>query len=172
MIRIKTTLAGLFMLCALGMQAQLKIAHLNQSDLLDAMDKETKPIQDSLKQEVVRWENELKFLLEEIEQKENELTGLINNGTVPEVLIESKRDWLITLQMNYQQYQSRAQDSLAALQDRLMAPIFAKIKKAIDEVCLEKGYNYVFDTSMGNPIFTDPKLDILADVKRKLGLIP
>jgi Skp family chaperone for outer membrane proteins len=95
---------------------------------------------------------------------------LIDNPAELKAVKESKQALLLQLKINAQEFTQNAESELAALQDTLLAPLVANIKKAIDEVCVEKGYNYVFDTSLGNPIFTDPKHDILADVKRKLNI--
>jgi outer membrane protein len=163
---IKRTLAGLFLLMTLGATAQMKIAHINQAELLEAMP-QTKVIEDSLQKAAESYRNELQLMMADIQELEQ---WLIDNPAALKAVKESKQALLLQLKINAQEFTQNAESELAALQDTLLAPLVANIKKAIDEVCVEKGYNYVFDTSLGNPIFTDPKHDILADVKRKLNI--
>lgn len=159
-------LAVLFLLMAFGAQAQMKIAHINQQVLLEAMP-QAKEIEDSLNTIAGDLENELKLMLADIQEEENEI---IENPSMLPAVRKSKEDFIIQMRLNAQKFQMDAQEDLSALQDTLLAPLIARIKKAIDEVCAELGYNYVFDTSLGNPIFTDPKHDILAAVKKKLNI--
>jgi len=167
MTLLNRIVVGLFVLTAVGVQAQTKIAHLNQAELLNAMP-ETKTIEDSLNMVANAFDNEFKLMLADVQQLEGEIN---NNPNMLTTVKKSKQDLVVQLKINAQQFQYDAQQELSDLQDSLLAPLVAKIKKAIDEVCVEKGYNYVFDTSLGNPIFTDPKHDILGDVKKKLGLL-
>jgi outer membrane protein len=166
-MRLSYLLAVLFLLCTAGVQAQMKIAHLNQAELLNAMP-ETRAIEDSLKKIAAGMDGDLELMLIDIQELEDEINNTPN--MLPSTK-KAKQGLLAQMKLNVQQFQMDAQADLSAQQDSLLAPVIAKVKKAIDEVCLEKGYNYVFDTSLGNPVYTDPKHDILADVKRKLGII-
>jgi len=49
-------------------------------------------------------------------------------------------------------------------------PLIDKAKKAIDEVAVEKGYNYIFDTGTGALIYYQDSDDIMPFVKAKLGI--
>ena len=52
----------------------------------------------------------------------------------------------------------------------LYNPIFKKAQDAIDAVAKEKGLIYVFDSSKGVIIYDGGGVDVLPDVKKKLGL--
>jgi outer membrane protein len=147
-------------------RAQMKIAHINQAELLNVMP-DAKQIDDSINTVLEAVRNEYQLMVGDYLDLKAELD---NNPSMLKTIRDAKLAQLASMQENIAQFEANAQAEIAALQDTLLAPILARVKRAIDEVCLEKGYNYVFDTSLGNPIFTDPKHDILADVKKKLGI--
>lgn len=59
---------------------------------------------------------------------------------------------------------------LEAKRTELIQPIFDKVNAAIKQVALEKGYSYVFDTSVGTLLYAKDSDDVSALVKAKLGL--
>ena len=69
-----------------------------------------------------------------------------------------------------QAYRESAQSELADLQDKLLAPIYDKAKKAINEVATERQYAYVFDLSSGTLLVYPPGDDLTKAVKLHLGI--
>lgn len=63
-----------------------------------------------------------------------------------------------------------AQASFPIIKQNLYEPIIKKAQKAIAEVAIEKGYTYVLDASIGVILYFSPTDNILADVKKKLGI--
>ncbi len=55
-------------------------------------------------------------------------------------------------------------------QNKMMAPLNEKIIKAIKEVALEKGLNYIFDISMGAVLYWEEKDNVNKEVRKKLGI--
>jgi outer membrane protein len=48
--------------------------------------------------------------------------------------------------------------------------MLAKAKKSVEEVAKENGYKLVIDSSQGTLLYSEPSDDIMALVKKKLGL--
>ena len=70
-----------------------------------------------------------------------------------------------------QQFQGIAQQELEGQRNNLLRPILERANNAVQTVAEENGFIYVFDLSLGNPIyFSDESVDILPMVKEKLGL--
>lgn len=166
MTTFQKSLTGLFLLGGFAVQAQLKVAHINQAELLNAMP-ETITIEDSIKTLAEDLDAEYQLMVQDyLELKEK-----LDDPNMLPIVRATKEKQLQDMETNIAQFQLSAQEVLNSAQDTLLAPVVERIKQAIDDVCAEKGYSYVFDTSLGNPIFTDPKHDILGDVKKKLGLL-
>ena len=74
-------------------------------------------------------------------------------------------------QQKVQQFEQQAQQDLAKMQQELMAPIFAKLKTAVEAVGREGGFSLIQDN---NPQLTlyygAPTEDITPKVKAKLGI--
>ena len=75
------------------------------------------------------------------------------------------------LGQRFQEYQAAAQKDIRDLQAKLMQPILEKAHNAIKKVGEDKGFVYVFDTSMGVLLYQSAKsTDILPLVKKELGI--
>src|SRR5262249_18261500 len=76
--------------------------------------------------------------------------------------------------LDKQEYLSKAQqvyqDEMVEKQNKLLIPLNEKIMKAIKEVAIEEGLNYVFDISEGAVLYWDEKDDVNKDVHKKLGI--
>jgi len=145
-------------------QAQSKVAHINIQELIAAMpaaksaqaELETlgKTYQTDIQASITEYQNTVKQYEAEAATKtdeENQKRGLE---------LQEK-------QQRIQQFRADAQKDLAEKEAELFKPIQEKAMKAINDVAKEQGYQYVFDRS--TLIVADGK-DILADVKKKLGI--
>jgi outer membrane protein len=52
----------------------------------------------------------------------------------------------------------------------LYSPIIKKAEDAINAIAKEKGYSYIFDTSVGAVLFAQESDDVMSLVKAKLSL--
>ena len=55
-------------------------------------------------------------------------------------------------------------------QNELLEPMVNKAKKAVEDVAKELGYKNVIDSSVGVLLYSDPADDIMAQVKKKMGI--
>ena len=99
--------------------------------------------------------------VQDYQKQEAVMTDLIKQDKVKEIN---------DLEERIKTFQGTAQESLQKKEQELMQPMIAKAKKAIEDVAKEGGYKYVFDTSAGMLLFSDPSEDILGTVKKKMGL--
>ena len=73
-------------------------------------------------------------------------------------------------QQRLQMFAQSAQQDLEKKSNELMQPIFEKAQEAINAVAKEKGLSYVFNTTSGALVYDGGGVDLMPDVKKKLGL--
>ena len=74
------------------------------------------------------------------------------------------------INLKLQELQKTAQETLGKKEATLMAPIYEKLQKTLEEVAKAKGLLYILDTSKGSVIVANGT-DIYEDLKVKLGLL-
>ena len=162
-------LALLLILVAAGsMQAQnLKFGHINSTQLLSLMP-ETKVADSTLQKFGTSLESQLKTMTNEYQSKVSEFRA--NEATMAEPIKEMKAKEINDLEQRIQDFQDSAQQSLQKKKEEIYTPIIKKAEDAIKGIAKEKGYSYIFDTSVGVVLFAQESDDILPQVKTKLGL--
>ena len=73
------------------------------------------------------------------------------------------------IEQNIQEAESMAMQQMQQKQAELFAPITEKAKKAIEAVAAAKGFDYVIDASQGGGLIVAKGVDLLPEVKQKLG---
>ena len=96
---------------------------------------------------------------------------LAKKDSLSDILVQTREKELQDLQTRIQNFQTSAQQDLQKKEQELLQPIIEKAKNAIQKVAKEKGYSYVFDTSVGALLYwPENSDDILPLVKKELGL--
>jgi outer membrane protein len=90
--------------------------------------------------------------------------------TLSEALKEAKVKEIQDLQKRIEEFQQKAGEDFEKKRTELYDPILKKAEDAVKAVAKEKGYAYVFDTTQPGIVYFDGGINILADVKLKLGL--
>jgi len=162
-------LAALIILLAAGVtQAQtLKFGHINSTTLLGLMP-ETKVADSTLQKFGASLESQLKTMTNEYQSKVGEFRA--NEATMAEPIKEAKAKEINDLEQRIQDFQDSAQQSLQKKKEEIYTPIIKKAEDAIKDIAKEKGYSYIFDTSVGVVLFAQESDDIMPQVKTKLGL--
>jgi len=148
--------------------AQVKIAHVNTAEILDAM-----PDKTTAEKNLEKYYNELQAQLQtmatEYQTKMQDYEA--NQATMSNLVKQSKEKEIIDIQNRIQQFQANAEQEFEAKRAELLKPILDKIQTAIDAVGKEKGYTYILDLATGAAVYvgTDA-VDATKDVKAKLGL--
>ncbi len=148
-------------------QTKLKLGHINTNDLMammpgrDTAEKALEAYAKTLQDQLVAMQNEINAKSIELEK--------VWETLLPPVR-EARQKELVNMKNNFDEFQSTAQEELAAKEAELVKPLIDKAKKAIDEVAVEKGYTYIFDTGTGSVIYYSESEDIMPLVKAKLGI--
>ena len=101
-------------------------------------------------------------------------TGHVDGRMAPD--LATNPQWLrltkelTDLQARIESTQQNAEQKVAQKKEELYTPLLEKADKAIKDVAQEKGYDYIFDVSVGAVLYAKPTDDILPLVKAKMGL--
>ncbi|TKB96987.1 OmpH family outer membrane protein [Pedobacter cryophilus] len=147
--------------------AQQKIAHINSAELIKAMpevvtaDKQLETFKGSLDADGKIMYAEYQTKVQDFQAKEK---------TLSEALKEAKVKEIQDLQKRIEEFQQKAGDDFEKKRGELYDPILKKAEDAVKAVAKEKGYAYVFDTTQPGLVYFDGGINIMPDVKIKLGL--
>ena len=149
-------------------QAQVKIAHVNTAEVLDAMPDKAKAEKD-LEKYYGELQNQLQTMAQEYENKMQDYQA--NQATMSNLVRQSKEKEIIDIQNRIQQFQANAEGDFETKRAELLKPILDKIQNAINAVGKEKGYTYILDLATGAAVYVSTDaIDCTKDVKTKLGL--
>ena len=145
--------------------AQSKIAHINSNELLESMPEKAKmaaTIQEyaaKLEKQMVTMEQEYQLKVQNFQQQQGLMTDAIQQAKLKEIT---------DLETRIQEFRMNAQQDLQKEEARVLQPLIDRLRKAINDVAAEKGYDYVLDTSLGVVLYSEGGTDIMAQVKKKL----
>ena len=165
----KVLFLGIALFVMSGMaQAQVKIAHVNTAEILDAMPDKAKAEKD-LEKYYGELQGQLETMAKEYQAKMQDYEA--NQATMSNLVKQSKEKEIIDIQNRIQQFQANAEGEFEKKRAELLSPILEKIQNAINSVGKEKGYTYVLDLATGAAVFVgDDAVDATKDVKGKLGI--
>ncbi|MEO5912497.1 MAG: OmpH family outer membrane protein [Pelobium sp.] len=147
--------------------AQQKIAHINSAELIKAMpevvnaDKALETFKASLDADGKTMYTEYQNKVQAFQTVEKTLSDALKEAKVKEIQ---------DLQKRIEEFQQKAGDDFEKKRGELYDPILKKAEDAVKVVAKEKGYAYVFDTTQPGIVYFDGGINIMADVKLKLGL--
>ena len=159
--------AGLFLSVANIANAQQKMAHINSAELIKLMpevataDKQLETFKASLDADGKTMYAEYQTKVQDFQGKEKTLSDALKDAKVKEIQ---------DLQKRIEEFQQKAGEDFEKKRAELYDPILKKAEDAVKVVAKEKGYAYVFDTTQPGLVYFDGGINILADVKIKLGL--
>jgi len=159
----------LFLIIALALPmiaGAQKLGHINTQELFAQMPElnDVKAKMDTLQG---MYENQLASMQEEFNKKVADFQQ--NQATMTEGVREFRQQELADLEQRIQTFFQTAQQDIQRKQQEYLAPIQEKMTKAIEAVGQEKGYTYIFDSSVMIYIADDAN-DVMADTKQKLGI--
>ncbi|WP_033957784.1 OmpH family outer membrane protein [Psychroserpens jangbogonensis] len=146
--------------------AQTKIAHINTTQLVEAMP-EMKTAQAEIERLTKTYEAEIKTMATELQNKVKQYQAEVDTKTEEENTARAQE--VQTMEQSIRQYQGQAQQDLQKKEADLLKPIFEKAKAAIDKVSKAQGFQYVLDSTQGSGVLVADGKDLLADVKTELG---
>ena len=147
---------------------ETKLGHVNTQEILVAMperatiEKKLSDLQSEMEKEMVKMREEYTKKIKEYQEKQ---------ATMPETIKQARQSEIAEMEQRITTFQQTASTDLQKKQQELFAPVIEKVKKAINEVCVENKYLYIFDISAQSIIYQSPNSnDVSALVKKKLGL--
>ena len=160
------TLLAVAMLGVSTASAQ-KFARINLQDIVVAM-----PEFDEMQKNLETFGKDLQEQMEQIQVEfNNKLADFQKNqATMAASIKQMKQQELEQLQQRFGEFQQIAQQDIQKEQQKLMTPIYEKVKNTIDEVAKAGGYTVILPG--GALIYVDPAQvkDIAPEVKSKLGV--
>lgn len=146
--------------------AQSKVAHINTTELVQAMP-EMKAAQAEIEKLSKTYDADYKTMVTELQNKVKLYRAEVETKTDEENTKRAKE--VQDIEQGIRQYQAQAQEDLAKKEAELLKPIFEKAKAAIQKVAAAQGFDYVLDSTEGGGVLVAAGTDILADVKKELG---
>jgi outer membrane protein len=148
-------------------QNALKIGYIDFNTLVAAM-----PGIDSVKIKLQKYQQTLTDQLDAMRAEfENKYLDYQSQSSgMSDLIKQTKEKELQDLQGRIDAFQTKAQQDLQTKQQELLQPIVEKAKGAVKEVAKENKYTYVLNSIEDVVLYTEPGDDIMALVKKKLGI--
>ncbi len=148
-------------------QSKPKFGHVDFAKLYSLM-----PGQDSAQVAYQEFAQSLKSTLDAMQAElENKYQDYQTNvGSMSEIIRTTKEKEIQDLQSRIEEFQVSAQQELQNKEGELTKPIIDKASNAVKEVAKENSYTYIFNSSEGLLLYSDPGDDVLPLVKKKLGI--
>lgn len=166
---VKFIIASVLIILAFNINAQdkEKFGHVDFAKLYSLM-----PGQDSIQTAYQDYAQSLKSTLDAMQAElENKYTDYqANVNSMSTIIRTTKEKEIQDLQSRIEEFQMSAQQDLQAKEAELTQPIIDKATKAVKDVAKENGYTYIFNSSEGLLLYSDPGDDVLPLVKKKLGI--
>ena len=161
-------LVALFAMSGIASAQTVKIAHVNTSEVMNAMPERTKA-EKNLENYYNELQDQLKTMYTEYQNKLQDYQA--NAETMSNLVKQSKEKELVDLESRITAFQANAENEFENKRAELLAPLLEKIQNAINAVGKEKGYTYILDIATGSAVYvgTDA-IDVTKDVKTKLGI--
>jgi outer membrane protein len=166
---MKKLSAVLVFIMIAGMAFGQKFAYINTQEILGNL-----PEVKQANANIETFRNQLISLgqkkLESLQKKYKELELQQQRGELSPVQLDAEAKKLKTDEEALQKFDQQSQQRIMEKSEELLKPIRDKVQKAIDEVAKEKGYEFIFDASMGFILYADENTDISNVIKTKLGI--
>lgn len=148
-------------------QKAQKLGHINFAQLYEAM-----PGQDTIRKQFTDFQTQLQSQFQAMQTEyESKLADYQNNqATLSSIIKQTKEKEIVDLQRRIQDFQQNAQEELQNKENELTAPIIEKARTAVKDVAKENGYTFIFNSTEGLLLYSEPADDIMTLVKKKLNL--
>ena len=93
-----------------------------------------------------------------------------NAASMSEIIRSTKEAEINDIKERMDAFEGKATQDLQAKEAELTAPIIERAKKAVQDVAKENGFTYIFNSSEGLLLYSEPSDDVSELVKTKLGI--
>ncbi|MGB4205563.1 MAG: OmpH family outer membrane protein [Bacteroidales bacterium] len=148
-------------------QSKAKFGHIDFAKLYASM-----PGQDSIKAVFEKFTQDLQETFSEMTNEyQTKLQDYqANMATMSNLIRQNKEREIMDIQTRMENFRTQAEEELQQKESELTAPIIEKAREAVKTVAKEHGYTYIFNSSEGLLLYSDPGDDIMSLVKKKLGI--
>lgn len=147
--------------------AQSKIAHIDTQALVEAMP-EMKAAQSELDKIQKTYDTEIKAMAKELETKMKQYDQEAASKTDEEN--QKRFEEVQGMQNNIQAYRQQALQDLQKKERDILKPVLEKARAAIQKVARAQGFQYVMDSTTGSGLILADGKDLMADVKKEMGI--
>lgn len=149
-------------------QSTLKIGLVDTDAVMQALP-DTQEAQNKVADASKKYEDEYAKLGEEMKRMYDEINNM-KEDELPAIRERKIREFQ-DYQAKVQNFEQSAQQDLQRMQQELLAPIFQKIKAAVESVGKEGGFSLIENYSPQLQFyFAEPVVDVTSQVKAKLGI--
>ncbi|HXH19907.1 MAG TPA: OmpH family outer membrane protein [Chitinophagales bacterium] len=146
----------------------LKLGHVNITKVLESLP-DYQAAEKKLQEFAMQLQKELESMQKDYEKNVQEFYNT-EKDMLPAIK-EAKAQAIKDLEIRIAKLQASSDDQLTQKQVELLKPLEEKVMNAIKGIAAEKGYSYVFDSSIGSNLLYYPATDDITDmVKAKLGV--
>jgi outer membrane protein len=169
MKKLFVKMLAIFILVNVSAVSAQKLGHVDLDSLISLMP-EFKAAKEKSEGKLKSLEGFLMNLKNEYDQKAQ--IYQTNYATMSEMEKKDMEEQLSGMQQRIQSRQVEAQTEYQTYSNNMMKPIYDKAKKAIEKVAKANGYKYIFDTAVGNILYSEPGDDVLQLVKKEMDAMP
>lgn len=144
-----------------------KFGHIDSGELIQLMP-QTKQADSTLKKYAESLDGQLRTMTGEYQTKLQAYQSKADS--FPDAIRQTKEKELNDLGNRIQDFRETAQESIQKKKEELYGPILKRAEDAIKDIAKEKGYAYIFDTSLGSVIYAQDADNIMPVVKARLGI--
>ena len=144
-----------------------KVAHVDTQALVEAMP-EMKAAQSQLEKLQKTYDTEIKAMGRELETKAKQYE--VEASTKTDEVNRTRMEEIQGMQNNIGAYRNQALQDLQKKEVDILKPILEKARTAIQTVARSQGYQYVLDSTSGSGVILADGKNLLADVKKQLGI--
>ena len=147
--------------------SQPKFAHVNMNELVQLMPEmdQARKIMDTSSQEA---QETYQSMVEEFNSKYQKYEQTASTASA--AIREAKEKELTEIQQRIQEFQQTIQMELQQKQQELMAPIYEKVQKTVNDIAKANGFIYVFDVVAVLYIDDKQSVDITPQARKTLNI--
>ncbi len=169
MIFFKTTILTVLLAVAITTTQAQKIGFMNSAALLSTMP-EVKQADANLEALQKQLQKKGQGMVESLQKKYEDLAAKEKAGQIQRPQLEAEAKKLKEEEAKIGQFEQDMSKQISQKRETLLQPILDRVNKAIAEISKEKGYGYVFDSSVPVLLYADENADVSDLVRKKLGL--
>ena len=166
-IHVFLTAAMVFACTTHFIHAQSTIAHISTTELVANMPA-MKLAQSQLRNLQKIYDDEISKLMKELDAKYSQYDAEAQEKSIEEN--NTRAEEIQQMQNGIEAYRETALKDLQQKEVDIFQPILDQARIAIQKVARAQGFQYVLDSSPGSNVILADGKDLLADVKRELGI--